>query len=271
MDRATAAARPRVRWRTIALPNEHGAWSLAAEPALLGFAWAPSWSGVCVAAAVVAAMLAQHPLSLALADVRRGKRFPRTLPAAALAGLFAALAGAALVFAAILGAPPRAFEALALAVPAALLQLAFDARNQGRRLGPELLGAVALGSGAAAVALAGGAAPVPAFALWFVAAARNVPSILFVRARLRRQRGQPAAVRLTHVTHGLALAGATGLSALGVLPWLAVGAFALLAVRAAVGLRRDAPTLAAPRVGVLETVVGLVAVLAVALGGRVGW
>jgi hypothetical protein len=39
-----APARARWAWRVVALPDEHGGWSLSANPALLGLLVAPSWT-----------------------------------------------------------------------------------------------------------------------------------------------------------------------------------------------------------------------------------
>lgn len=66
-------ARHRLPYRAVALPTEHGAWALLAEPALLGLLLFPSWAGLAFVVAAMNTMLAQHPLSLALADVRRGR------------------------------------------------------------------------------------------------------------------------------------------------------------------------------------------------------
>ncbi|HKI57265.1 MAG TPA: YwiC-like family protein [Trueperaceae bacterium] len=265
------ATRPRVRWRTLALPNEHGVWAFLLEPALLGLALRPSAAGVAFVVAALGALLAQHPLSLALADVRRGKRFPRTRPALALAAVYGAAAAAGLVCARLLGAPAAAFAPLALAVPVALVQLAFDARNRSREASAELAGAVALGALAAMTVLAGGGAWPLALGLWLVAAARNVPSILYIRARLRLQRAQPAGRAGPVVLHAVAVAAVAVLAAARVLPWLAVAAFALLALRAAWGLGPRARTLAARRVGMLELAYGVGTVAAVLAGLWLGW
>lgn len=265
------AARPRVRWRTLALPNEHGVWAFLLEPALLGLGSRPSAAGVAFVAAALGALLAQHPLSLGLADVRRGKRFPRTRPALRLALAYGAAAAAALAAVGLLGTPPRAFAPLAVAVPAALLQLGFDARNRGREAAAELAGALALGALAAMAVLAAGGGWAPALGLWLVAAGRNLPSILYVRARLRLQRAQPAGRAGPVAAHLLAAAAVAALAAAGVLPWPAVAAFALLAVRAAWGLGPRARTLAAKRVGMLELGYGLATVAVVLAGAWAGW
>lgn len=262
----TVAPRRSVRWRTLALPNEHGAWAFLLEPALLGLGVAPSAAGLALVGAWLAALLTQHPLGLALADVRRGKRFPRTVPALALAAAYAALAGLLLASAFLAGAHPQALGPLAAAFPVALVQLAFDARNRGRDVRAELAGSVGLAALAAAIVLAAGGTWLLALGMWLVAAARNAPSILYVRARLRLQRGAEAPRVPPLAAHILALVAVGAAAGLGAVPWLALLPFTLLLARAAAGLRAGAPVLAAKRVGMLELGYGLVAVAAVLAG-----
>ncbi len=260
-----------MRWRTLALPNEHGAWAFLLEPALLGLGVAPSAPGLALVGAGLGALLTQHPLGLAFTDLRRGKRFPRTLPALGLAGAYAVLTALFVIAAFVLGAGPTALVPLGLVLPVALVQLAFDARNRGRDARAELAGALALGALAAVVVLAAGGAWGVALALWLVAAGRNLPSVLYVRARLRLQRGAGAPRGPVLVAHFVAwLAVACG-GLLGVLPWLAPAAFGLLLARAAAGLRPSVPVRAAPTIGMLEMAFGLTTVATVVLGVRVGW
>jgi len=68
----------RVRWKSIALPPEHGSWGFLLEPILLGLLVAPSLAGVMMALAVLGAFLMRHPLKIAFTDWRRGKRYART-------------------------------------------------------------------------------------------------------------------------------------------------------------------------------------------------
>jgi len=99
-----AATRPKVRCRTLALPNEHGAWAFLLDPALLGLGVAPSAAGPAPVGAGPGALLTPHPLGLALAGVRRRKRFPRTVPALGLVGAYGALAAVLLMAGFLAGA-----------------------------------------------------------------------------------------------------------------------------------------------------------------------
>lgn len=261
--------RPRTRWRSLALPNEHGAWALLLEPIVLGSWILPSAPGAALALAALAAFLAQHPAGMALADLRRGRRFPRTRPAIALAVFYGAAAAAAALLTAALGAPRTTLVFLAPAVVAALLQLRLDARNQGRRVGAELGGAVALAALAGAIPAAGGLPWPSCAALGLAAVARAVPSVLYLRARLRRQRGQPFARGAALLAHGVALAVVLALAGAGNLPWAAPLAFVVLAWRAWRGLRSGAAALPAARLGLLETAYGVITVVTLAAGWRV--
>ena len=75
-----------------------------------------------------------------------------------------------------------------LAAPLVAVELWFDSRSRGRRLAPELCGAVGIGASAPAIALAGGADAGLAAGLWLVLAARSVAVIPFVRVQIARMR-----------------------------------------------------------------------------------
>jgi hypothetical protein len=251
-----------VNWRAVALPVEHGAWGMLGEPLVLGLLVAPSWAGLGVAVASLAAFLAHHPLKLVVADWRRGVVQPRTVAARVCVVLYGTVAVTGVVFAA--RGSSGWWHPLAAAAPLALAQLAYTARNQGRALLPELLGGVALSSVVAAEMRAAGLPLAPSLAAWAVFAARAVGAVLYVRARLRLDRGLAPNRALPIVAHALGLILAVALSRAGHLPWLAAPAFALLLARAAYGLspyrRRVAPRV----VGMSELAygIGFVAMLA---------
>ena len=169
------------------MPDEHGGWGLTAEPALLGLLVAPSWAGAALGIAAFLAFLVRTPLKLVLVDRWRGRWLPRT-------GLAARIAAAELVALAALGAAAVALAGwtwlipAALAVPLVAVELWFDMRSRGRRLVPELCGAIGMAALVAAVALAGGAPAGLAAALWLVLAARSVATLPFVRVQISRLR-----------------------------------------------------------------------------------
>jgi hypothetical protein len=103
-------------------------------------------------------------------------------------------------------------------------------------------------------------------ALGLVVVARAVPSVLYVRARLRLERGQEPDTRAVWASH-LAAIGATGAAAAwGLAPWLAPGAVALLAARAALGLSRLRRASRPQAVGRAEIAIGAFFVALVAVG-----
>jgi hypothetical protein len=267
---AQPKAAPGLRLKTVALPNEHGGWGLSLEPVVLGLLVAPNWTGAGLAVATMAAFLTRHPLKIAAADRRRGRRFARTPAAERFALLYGAgaLSGFTL---AIWTAPDWEFLLpLALAAPLAAVQLAYDLRGESRSLWPELAGAAALASVAAAMALAGGWSLAAALGLWALLAARVVPTILFVRARLKQLHGKRAAIWPVMVAHLAALGAGAVLASFGVVTWLGPLALAILAGRALHGFG-ESESVTAKRIGIRELIYGALLVGFVAAGGFAGF
>ncbi|MBS3933023.1 MAG: YwiC-like family protein [Truepera sp.] len=262
---------PRPQLRSIALPSEHGVWGFWLEPSLLGLLLAPSWAGLALVGAALAALLAQHPLSLWLADRRRGAWYPRTRYAAAFAGAYSGVAALLLVATISLAANAAWLTPLLFAVPLALVQLAFDAQHQSRRLLPELAGAGALGALASSIALAGGWPADLAWALWGLLAARSLPAILYVRTRLRLERGEDPNILPTWLSHLGALAAALIFITAELAPWLSLVAFTLLLARAGLGTSRGRKPAKAKAIGFRELGFGLVTVAILAAGYALSW
>jgi len=253
--------------RRIVLPAEHGGWAFLGEPILLGLAIAPSPAGLMVALAVFAGFLARQPLKWWLGDVRRGRHYPRTALARRAFAVLAVAAAGALAAAVLLARGPVLF-AVALATPLAATALAFDLSLRGREAAAELVAPLALAAVAPAIALAAGWDRPAAFGLWGVLAARVVPSIVYVRARLRLDRGEPAGIVTALALHVAGVGAVALLAAAGLAPWLSVGAMAVLLARAAWQLSPGRPRLSIPMFGVTEVLSGLLVVLATALGAH---
>jgi hypothetical protein len=253
----------------VALPAEHGGWGFLAEPVVLGLVLAPSAAGLCLALAALAAFLARHPLRLALIDRRKGMRYPRTGLAE---GVFAAYATAALALAAVAFAmaPFPFWPPLAVVAPVGLVALAFDARGRSREALPEVAGAVALGASAPAIALAGGAPAVFAWGTWALLALRAVTSVLYVRARIRLDRGLAAGPRAVHAGHAAAVVAATALASAGWAPWLAPAVFFVLLARSGWGLSPWRRPIRPQTLGFQELGYGLLTLLFLGVGYRVG-
>jgi hypothetical protein len=62
----------------VALPSEHGGWSLTLEPVALGLLVAPSWPGLALGAAALVAFVARTPLKVVLVDRWRHRWLART-------------------------------------------------------------------------------------------------------------------------------------------------------------------------------------------------
>lgn len=260
----TAPSRP--RWREVALPSEHGGWSLTAEPVLLGLLVRWSWPGLALGLAAFGAFLARTPLKLVLVDRWRGRWLERTALVARIA-VVECLAIVGLGAVAVAGASGAPFWVpLALAAPLFGLELWFDMRSRGRRLIPELAGAVGMGSVAAAIAIIGGVADELAAGLWVVMAARAMASIPLVRFQIDRLHGREGRRWLSDGAQVVA----PGLAALfWAVGWVSGAAVAALVVIGVVGLVaiRLAPRPAVV-VGVQQMVIGLalVVVTAAAIG-----
>ena len=260
--RPTSPTAERVRLAAVAIPTEHGGWSLTLEPVLLGLLVRPSWAGVLLGFAALLGFLVRTPVKIALVDRLRGRRLPRTALAERVAGielLFLALVSAAALF---LG-DRRLLWPLLVAAPLVVLGFSYDIRSRGRRLVPELAGTVGISSIAAATVLAGGGAGSVAAGMWLVAAARAVAAVPFVRVQLRRAKAQPHRLASSDGAQAGALA-AVGIGAwAGIVPWLGWGAVAVLAATHVWLVRRPPPT--APMVGAQQVVLGLFVVLTVGL------
>jgi len=262
---ATCEATPgAVRLKSVALPVEHGGWGMLGEPLLLGLLVAPSWAGLGVGLAALGAFLVRHPLKLALADWLRRARSPRATVAERFILLYGTVAAVGIAVAA--GGRPGWWLPLAASAPFAVVQLAYDAGHQGRRLLPELLGGVALGSVAAAEMRAAGWPMGPSLAAWALLAAKTVSAVLYVRTRLRWDRGLAPDRTAVVASHAAALVLGIALAGAGRAPWLAVLAFTLLLARAAHGLSHGHRPVRPQVLGLQEMAHGCCFVLIVALG-----
>lgn len=259
-----------VSWRAVALPAEHGSWGFLLEPIVLGLVLAPSLPGLLLALAVIASVLARQPLRLAWRDWRRGRRYARTLVAERFAFVYASIVVVGLVTAVWLGGFAFLWPLL-LAIPLAAVQLVYDALNRSRDLLPELTGPVALAATVTSIALAGGWSVTAAVVLWLILAIRDVASTLYVRARLRLERGRHVNVVPAVAAHLLGLFIVIALVWLDLAPVLAAVALFILLARAAIGLssyRRPVPVRV---IGFSEIGYGALVVLLVAAGYILGF
>jgi hypothetical protein len=247
----------------VAVPAEHGGWGLTLEPVVLGLAVAPSAAGVALGAAALVAFVARTPLRVVLVDARRHRDLERSALARRI--LVAELAVLALlaVVATLLG-DVRLWLPVVVAAPLVGVELWFDMRSRGRRLAPELAGAVGVGAVVAMIVLAAGDAMALAAALWLILGARAVTSIPFVRSQVALLHGRTTSTTVGVVTD----VGAVLIAGLAVLvdDAVTVGAAAIVAIVAYQRLSGLRPPDRAVVLGVRQTVVGLTLVLVTALG-----
>jgi YwiC-like protein len=255
--------RPRQRsaLRAVALPSEHGGWGLTAEPVLLGLLVAPSIAGAAIGAAAVLAFLVRTPLKVVLVDRWRHRRLPRTVLAQRVSAVELVALGAVLTAAA--SRAGRAWWApLLAAVPLVTVEIWFDMRSRSRRIAPELCGAVAIASVAAAIARAGGAGWSVAIGLWVVLAARSVASIPFARAQVQRIKGHPHRRHQVDIAQAAALAAVLAGWKAGAVPAAGVAAIGIVAAAQTSWMRLRPPPVAV--LGVTQLIIGIAIALTVA-------
>jgi hypothetical protein len=254
-----------VNLRNIALPVEHGGWGFLLEPLLLGLLLAPTAAAVTLALAVVAAFLLRQPVKVILQDRRRRYSSPRTQAAWRFTLLYSAIAffgGAATLWLAGLSW----LLAPLIALPFGVVFLYYDLTQPGRTWQAELSAPIALASAAAGIVLIDGWPLLPALAIWGALTARSVPSILFVRARLRLDRGKAVNVMLPILAHVLGLLVVLLLIWQDLLPLVAGIPFVLLLIRAIHGVSPLRLRMSVKAIGFIELGLGILLVLFIVTG-----
>ena len=135
----------RIRIRPIALPVEHGGWSLLFEPIVLGLLLAPSPAGLFISLGATGAFLARHPFKLAVGDWRRNRRSARTVLAERFAILYFVFATLAVALA-IKTVGAVFLLPLLCTSPFAIVQLFYDSLGRSRALIGELAGSISTGA-----------------------------------------------------------------------------------------------------------------------------
>ena len=259
----TAASPARFRYRTVALPVEHGGWGFLLEPILAGLLIAPSWPGFWLALAALAVFLLHQPLKVALKDWRSRRTYDRTRWAMRFALVYGVVA--LLSFGLALAQTDACFYApLLLAMPMAGVQLLYESRYRGRELIPEVFGALALAATAPAILIAGGQPPALALLLWALLGLRIVSSLLYVRTKLRRLRGKLVSRWPTIAVHGAALLAVVALASAGSVSGWVVVAMLVLMSRAVYGLYYATDSVRPKTIGLQELAYGILYALLVA-------
>jgi YwiC-like protein len=251
--------------KSIALPIEHGSWGFVFEPIAAGLLLAPSLAAVFIIILVVGAFLARQPLKFVIADWQQGRRLPRTEIAVRFVLIFGSLAAFGL-FGAIFLAPAVGFIPFVVVAPLGVYLIAQDAARKSRNFLPEIMAALALSSSSPAIALAAGWSWPASLALWAIMLARLVPSIIYVRNRLRLEKAKKFS-RVSPIASHLAALITVGLLAYaGLSPRLLLPVMVVLLGRAVVGMSSFRGVARAKVIGVYEVVYGVITVLALVLG-----
>lgn len=260
-----AISRSRINLKSVALPSEHGGWGFLIEPILLGLLVAPTWRGILITLASVGVFLIHQPLKLVVKDRLKGRLSPRAHVALRFVVVYGLLSLIPMVL--LLSTTPRDFlRPVLLALPLAAVQLAYDARNRSRKFIPELCGALALAMIAPIIAMLGGWSLAAGLGLWIALAWRDATSILYVRARLKREHGKPVSSTVVWLAHGIAILVWGALCSWQIVPCLTLIAFGLLFGRAVIGLSRYRKPRAPKIIGFLELGYGFLTVIVTALG-----
>lgn len=241
-------------WKEYLQPKEHGSWSLALEPVALGLLVAPSRGGLFFAIAVVAGFFGRRPLRILARDLDAG----RCRTAAILLGVIAIIvsAGTSLAIAA------SSTVWLAWLLPAAIggsVFALYDARASGRDLIAELCGTAAFASLPAVFAAIAQRPAGEAIALAVLMAGRAIPTVLLIRAAVRRRKTGHASFAGAFLAATCAVVATWILAVRAQLPALGVALVGLLLFRAFVIRLIPAPT--AKALGISEAAIGVAFVL----------
>lgn len=250
-------------WRRWLLPREHGSWALAFEPVALGLLVAASWAGMMVGIAVAAGFMMRPAWNA------RTQR--KTAPERAIGRRWVvawSLLGGVALGAAVVLSGPHFLAAFMVGAPLAAWFAWCDGRGDARSLSAEATGAAAFATVPAAMVVAAGGSVSTAVVWSVVMLVRALPTVLVVRATVRRRKGR-AGTTAAGLAWLMSAMGAAGLSlwvARGVLPALVAVAAWLLVGRATWLLSPLAVTWTARRIGMAEAGWGFLFLLFAVVG-----
>ena len=112
---------------------------------------------------------------------------------------------------------------------------------------------------------------VNAAALWAIFASRSIASILYVRERLRLEKGKRYSRIIPTLAHVTALLLVSMLAFYGLSSFLTIMAMSVLAYRAIAGLSAGRSKMKAMQIGVWEIIYGVLVVLSVVIGHYSGF
>jgi hypothetical protein len=260
-----SATRPTVRWRSIALPTEHGGWGFLLEPILLGLLLGPSWRGVLLGISAISFFLVHQPLKIALKDRVKGRQVARTRYAERFVAGYAATALLAFSLVALTAGDLTFVIPLGIVAPLAFVQLLHEAQNRGRALLPQMSGAVALSASAPAMLLVDGWAFDEALAVGVLLAIRAISAIFYVRTRLRLEYDRSPNLTPAWLSHLATLVTTAGLIVAKLVPAGAIVAFIILSGRALVGISPYRQPAKPSQIGLREMAFGFLTTIIIAV------
>ena len=260
----------RIPVKSIALPVEHGSWGFLFEPLLAGLLIAPTIGGAFLSIFMIGAFLSRQPLKFVVGDYLQKKRLPRTAVAFRWTLYFASIATTGLI-ASIFTASPHSFVPLVIASPIVIYLILQDASRKSRETLVELLAASVLAASIASLSLAAAHAYAFAAAMWLIMLARLIPSVLYVKNRLRLEKKKEYSVALPLGAHIAAAGALLALYALGFGSALTILVALFLLVRSITGLSSKRRKLTAKQLGIREVVYGCVYALSVVAGYYAGF
>jgi hypothetical protein len=247
-------------WQDTVAPKEHGSWSLAFEPLVLGLLVAPSLSGGLLATALAAVFFARRPLRLMVREQRAERR--RLAQKALIACGLVALTALVTILAHSGGA--WMIWVTPMAVCGGVFAY-FDAQGAGREELAEIAGAATFAFAPAVIASLAGWSYAAGMSLALVMLGRSVPTVMFVRSYLRA-----AKTGARHVVPAL-VAASSAILVTSVLvgekqaPMVALVFVGLLAIRAGALLGEALGCVRARTLGMSEAIAGVVFVIGLAL------
>jgi hypothetical protein len=257
--------RSRIPARSVALPTEHGAWGFLFEPLIAALLIAPTIGGAFLAILYLGAFLCRQPMKFVVGDWLNHKTLPRSALAFRWMMYFSVIAVVGFI-GSVVTAAPISFVPMVLAAPVALYLIKQDASRKSRETTVELLASGVLATSIASLALAAGFGYQTSIALWLIMLARLVPSVLYVRNRLRLEKKKDYSAITPIASHVAAL-----IVLLAVSSWLTVGMGAFLLVRSITGLSGMRKDLTAKQLGVREVIYGSIYALTVVAGFYLGF
>ena len=261
---------PKIRAKSVALPVEHGSWGFLFEPLVAGIAVAPSVASGWIAILVIGAFLMRHPLKVILAGGKARIGSPQTSLALTFLAIFTAVFCVGVV-GSILYSRPESFVPFALVLPFALYQIYCDSTRSSRQLLAEIIGSVAISSSITVIALAAGWDTPKAYALWIIIVARLIPSILYVRNRLKLEKGKEFSQIIPITAHVAAFGLVLLLANLGFGSYLPAVMFAVLLARSIIGLSSYRKKVKAMKIGIWEVIYGTLTAVSIIVGHYTGF